>query len=225
MEVFILLDRTGSMSTLWSEAVSSINAYVEELVKNEKNYCDKCGNALPRTTDMDMEYNITLAAFDRHNGFNFDILRESVPVSQWKKFKKDEVSPRGSTPLFDALNRIIVMAESKDSYRTVIVVMTDGYENSSKEMTKEMVKNAVSRVTERGWQVVFLGAAFDAFTNASWVGVKYGQTVSVPSHFLVNAMQKTAQHTGSYGACGQSMGYTVEDRVDLDDFTSSKEEK
>ena len=33
MNVYILLDRSGSMSSLWSEAIGSINAYVEKLPK------------------------------------------------------------------------------------------------------------------------------------------------------------------------------------------------
>lgn len=34
MNVYILLDRSGSMSSLWNEAIGSINGYVETILGN-----------------------------------------------------------------------------------------------------------------------------------------------------------------------------------------------
>ncbi|NBR25044.1 MAG: VWA domain-containing protein, partial [Micrococcales bacterium] len=38
MNVYILLDRSGSMGTLWNEALGSINAYVAKLKKKDMVY-------------------------------------------------------------------------------------------------------------------------------------------------------------------------------------------
>jgi hypothetical protein len=75
------------------------------------------------------------------------------------------------TPLLDAIVRTIALAEADNPDKAVIVIMTDGHENASREVTRDGVKVALDRVRARGWEVVFLGANFDNISDASSVGV------------------------------------------------------
>ena len=109
MDLFILLDRTGSMATLWDEAVTSVNTYVNELANDSA------------------DDRVTLVAFDQHDGMQFDVLRDAVQIVEWKALAIDEVTPRGCTPLLDALVRIITRAEEVNNDKTAFVVMTDGH--------------------------------------------------------------------------------------------------
>ena len=79
---YILLDRTGSMSNIWAEALGSVNAYVEALTK-------PADGAKPSGDDK-----VTLAVFDHHNGLKFDLLRRGVTAANWNKVTDDEASPR-----------------------------------------------------------------------------------------------------------------------------------
>ncbi len=189
-----MLDRTGSMANIWAETVQSVNAYVGDLQK---------------TNPDDL---MTLAVFDYQNGLQFDVVRHKVRLADWTPMAETEVSPRGWTPLYDALVRVIAMAEASKDPRTVVIVMTDGHENASREVRREDAKAAVDRFLARGWQMVFLGANFDAFDDAKAVGVMAAATMSTsPGHF-VQVMHATARSTSHYGVTGQSMTYSAVDR-------------
>lgn len=204
MDTYILLDRTGSMNLLWDEAVSAVNAYVGELGKAKG------------------KHNITLAVFDLWgcNGggsakLQFDVLRDSVPISKWEELKKDEVSPRGMTPLFDAMAKIISMAEEANKTgkkKTAIVVMTDGEENASTEVNKDTAKAALDRVQAKKWQVNFLGANFDGFNQATGLGVSRDQAMNFAPGSAVDALLATAHSHVQYCATGNVTGYTAWDR-------------
>ena len=205
MNVFILLDRTGSMSNMWNEAVNSVNAYVEELAKDKKG-----------------KHKVTLAVFDYSNGVQFDVLRDAQPIKEWKPFSVTEVTPRGMTPLLDCLARVVNLAEEANSKKTVIVVMTDGYENCSREVTKEQAKAAVERCKNRNWQVVFLGADFNAFGQAQMVGVNLHQTMNFSLGKSEYVMRRTAVESLNYCNTGAAISYTDDVRSQAGEDTVSK---
>lgn len=194
MRVFILLDRTGSMAQIWSESVNSINVFVDELAGDNKSY------------------RITLAAFDLHNGLQFDVLRDAVPIEKWQNFAENETYPRGSTPLLDSLVRIIAMAERSNPERAVIVVMTDGHENSSREVDLRAARAAVKRAESKGWHVVFLGADFNTFTQANDLNVMSDRTMNMARGHQSAAMRISARKSSRYFTEGESFVFNSEDR-------------
>jgi uncharacterized protein YegL len=201
MDIFMLLDRTGSMQRRWDEAVNALNVYVDEVVK-------AAGSDL--LTEQDR---VTLACFDRwQTGTTFDVLRDAVPLTGWKPLRTDEVTPRGDTPLLDAVVRLAAVAEAKGSEKTVVVIMTDGEENASSEVTKDGARAAIERLQKRGWQVVYLGADFDAFDQAGRVGVGAAATLSAASGHIVDAMRATARETRTYRITGAPMAFRDADR-------------
>ena len=194
MDIFILLDRSGSMGSkhgFWDEAVASVNTYVEELLKQ----------------GVDPQSRLTMAVFDYYSGLQFDVLRNATPITAWRSLTPGEVLPRGGTPLLDALMRIVTAAEANNNPKTVVVCMTDGEENQSTEFKAPQVKTALDRIRANGWQVVFLGADFDAIEQAVAVGVGAGQTMSTAPGHLAQAMQATAHSTADYALRGTQMTY------------------
>jgi hypothetical protein len=78
---FILLDRSGSMESLWVEALSSINSYVKKL------------------TDDKIDTGVTLAMFDADVGqLDFRIIRDRIIPSTWKPVTSVDAIPRGMPP-------------------------------------------------------------------------------------------------------------------------------
>ncbi|MEL7546480.1 MAG: VWA domain-containing protein [Pseudomonadota bacterium] len=184
---YILLDRTGSMSGIWDEALSSVNTYAAAVGKLEEGEAD------------DLETKVTLAAFDFQNGFQYDLLRRDIEPGSWQQVSTDEVSPRGMTPLFDAINRTITMAEADGPEKAVIVIMTDGLENSSREVTRDGAKAALERAEARGWEVVFLGAEFANFADAEGVGVASSKSMAVSAGQLNATQERLARKARDYG--------------------------
>lgn len=204
---YILLDRTGSMSDIWDEALGSVNAYAAAIGKVEEGEAD------------DLETSVTLAVFDHQEGFQFDVLRKEVQPDAWTNVTNDEVSPRGMTPLFDAINRTITMAEADNPEKAVIVIMTDGHENSSREVTRQGAKAALDRAEARGWEVVFLGAEFASFGDADAVGVSSNKQMAVSAGTLSITQERLAKKARDYGK-----GYESDIEFDEEDRAIAEEE-
>lgn len=198
MHAYILLDRSGSMQSLWTEALSSVNAYAKEL-GNKKD-----GDAV--------DSHITLAAFDSQDGLRFDVLRRKQPALHWEVVTDKDASPRGMTPLFDALGRIISLAETDAPERAVIVVMTDGQENASREVSASEAKAALKRIGDKGWDVVFLGANFDNIGDAASVGVGHGQQMAMAPAAMEASMARLAKQSKAYFARAKRHAFEAEDR-------------
>jgi len=197
---YILLDRTGSMEPIWSEALSSVNAYADGLATLDGG---------PR-----VDADITLAAFDANDGFQFDVLRSGVDAERWRKVTNDEVSPRGMTPLYDAIGKIVTLAEKDGPGKAVIVIMTDGEENSSEEMTKASAKAALDRVRKKGWEVVFLGAEFSNFNDAEGVGQTSSRNMAVAKEQLNDSMRGLAQKSKDYATgAAPTVEFNAQDRA------------
>lgn len=200
---YVLLDRTGSMGPIWDEALGSVNAYVDALSKPE-------GGAAP-----DPDEKVTLAVFDHHSGLQYDVIRKGVRLPDWKKVTNDDATPRGMTPLFDALARTVALAEADDPGRAVIVVMTDGAENASAEVTKDGAKAALDRARARGWEVVFLGADFAKFSDADAVGVSGSKSMAMAPGMFEGSMRKLAAKNRAYFAQeASSVDFDEEDRAE-----------
>jgi von Willebrand factor type A domain len=198
MHAYVLLDRSGSMQSLWVEALSSVNAYAKELAN--------------KTGGDAVDSHITLAVFDGQNGLQFDLLRKKVPALHWENVTDTEASPRGMTPLLDALGRIIALAEADDPDKAVIVVMTDGQENDSREVTRDGAKAALERVKKKGWDVVFLGANFDNISDAASVGVGGAQQVAMAPGAMNASMHMMAKKSRAYFARGEQHVFEEADR-------------
>ncbi|MBC7977549.1 MAG: VWA domain-containing protein [Myxococcales bacterium] len=198
MQAYILLDRSGSMQSLWVEALSSVNAYAKELASK------KDGDAV--------DSHITLAVFDDQAGLQFDVLRRKQPALHWETVTDQEATPRGMTPLLDALIRIIALADADNPQKAVIVVMTDGQENASREVTREGVKAALDRVKAKGWEVVFLGANFDNISDASSVGVGGSKQMAMSPGTMNESMERLARKSRAYAAQSAPIDFDEADR-------------
>jgi hypothetical protein len=189
MNVYILLDRSGSMQTQWGEALSSINAYVKELPKDT---------------------NVYLAAFD-HDYFTV----RNTTVKKWLPLNNDEIQPRGNTRLFDAAARIMQRAIDDNAERTMIVVMTDGEENASLNYRQADIKALTSVIDSKKWELVFLGANFDkvgdvAVNNFGRTSNKFYNMTS--GNFGSSMTTTLATASTAYATRGKSVDFTDEDK-------------
>ena len=202
LHTYILIDRSGSMARRWEETIEAINGYVSEM-KSSKTRAS-----------------VTVSAFDR-NGYgsksgksNSDMvtLAESVPLSKWKKLKPNDVRPRGMTPLNDAILDIIETANYQDHKRTSLIIMTDGIENASKRSSRE-ARAQLNKCKEKNWDIVMLGADFDAMKIRDNYGMTYDQTINIRGEENLDATYKNlAMKTSSYAATGESRAFTQQER-------------
>src|SRR5208282_297454 len=107
---------------------------------------------------------ITLIQFDTENPW--EVVFEDKPVKQAPKLTPDVYFPRGGTPLHDCIGRTINdlgarLNKTKESDRpgkVVIVIMTDGLENSSTLFKAPQIAEMIKHQQEAyKWHFVFLG--------------------------------------------------------------------
>lgn len=182
LAAFILLDRSGSMGFKWTETLSSVNAYITSLAKGK------------------VKGHVTVAMFDDHIGSQFDIIRDAVDFDKCKLISPSEASPRGGTPLYDALAKIVEQANMAGVKKTVIVVMTDGQENASREMSRDKALAKIAACKKKGWEVIFLGADFDAVTQASTVGLSMSKAINITAGNYDDTMYSLADKTMCYAS-------------------------
>ena len=191
MRAYILLDRSGSMAGLWNEAIGSINAYVKGLPAKAK---------------------VTADLFDTGTYGQSDtyVRVRDTTVNNWQNISTTEYSPRGGTPLNDAAGRLLTEVLASKDKKAVVIIMTDGYENASKEFTLPQVKELIKKVEARGFEVIFLGANFDnAEQQAVGYGVAMDKTMNISKGNLESTMRSMSQMTMAYMS-GSSASITLD---------------
>lgn len=191
MRAYILLDRSGSMIARWTEALGSINAYVKGLPGKTK---------------------ITADLFDTGTyGQNdwYQRVRDTT-VTNWQDLLESEYSPRGSTPLNDAAGRLLTEVLASKDKKAVVIIMTDGAENASKEFTLKQVKDLIKKVEEKGFEVIMLGADFgEVESQALGYGVALDKTMNIKGGNLRGSMMDLAAMSTAYMS-GTSRGITLD---------------
>jgi len=185
--ITVLLDRSGSMHAVKADTEGGLRAFLEEQ-----------RNAPGRTL-------VTLRQFDSVHETVFS----AVPLEEVPEF---ELRPRGTTALLDAIGSTLA---SVDEYlagqpeqdrpgEVVVVILTDGYENSSKEWTLPAVKDAITQRRKAGWQILFLGADQDAIHVATQMGITADTALSYSSDRTLDSLTLAGQavargtRTGDY---------------------------
>jgi hypothetical protein len=199
---FILLDRSGSMEDKWDETLSSLNTYVHDLAK------------------QNVDTGVTLITFDDHGGATFDVIRDRIIPSTWKDVTTTEIQARGGTPLNDSIAKMVTRA--KEGFNGVqydkvaMIILTDGMENASKEFPGEAgrlkVEAMLDELRAKNWQIIFIGCDFDNTVQATSLGNAANQTVNMTIGNMKTAMASTSAKRGLYGATGQSVNYTEEEK-------------
>lgn len=192
----ILLDRSGSMASMWAEAMGAINTYAGTLAKEQPGA------------------EVALTVFDGSGGRTDVVTIRQSRADAWVDLTGTEAPPRGMTPLYDAIVTFVAQAESRGASKTTLIIMTDGGENASREANSLTAKAALDRARAKGWDVVFLGANWDAFGQAAAVGTMAANTLNMATGSIVASMAGLGVRTAAYskGDLAAGAAFSDEDR-------------
>lgn len=156
----IILDESGSMSSVYKETLQSMNEVLSGIRKDEAEHPDQ-------------EHSVTIVTFEGNGIKGIKLRRDRVPVCEVKDFTEEDYRPGGCTPLHDAmgktLNDMTGLVQKED--RVMVTVITDGYENASEEYDGKAIKAMVSRLREAGWVFAYIGANQDAIQEAGRLNI------------------------------------------------------
>jgi hypothetical protein len=199
--IAVLLDRSGSMETVKSDTEGGFNAFIDSQ-RGEP------GEAVVTLAQFDTEYDVVYA-------------NKSIAV-----VPRLELQPRGGTALYDSLGRLITdvgaelaaLPEQARPGNVIVVVFTDGHENSSREWTHEAITAAIKRQeTEFAWDFLFLGANMDAVAVGTALGFSSDKSMTWSSEDggAVSAMASTSAYVSRKRAAptGAAVaGFSEDDR-------------
>lgn len=164
-EIVFILDKSGSMSGLESDTIGGFNGMLKKQQKLE-------GEAVVTTVLFDDKY---------------DLLHDRFDLQQIKPLTEEDYFVEGTTALLDALGKTIKKivnvqrrtSEEEKASKVLFVVITDGFENASREYSAAQVKEMIERQKNTyGWEFIFLGANIDAVSTAKAYGIDADRAVN-----------------------------------------------
>ncbi len=147
----IILDESGSMSSIYDQALTGINEVLSCIRKNQEEFPDQ-------------RHYVTIVTFEGEGILGVKTRRDRVSIEKMKDFTGKDYQPGGCTPLYDAIGLTFNALESQihEDDRVMATIITDGYENASQEYSGAAVKALVGRLREKGWTFAYIGANQDA---------------------------------------------------------------
>jgi uncharacterized protein YegL len=160
--IMLLVDRSGSMHSIQTDAEGGVNTFIANQAKAED-----------RRT-------IRIAQFNH----DYHLIQSSIEAKDSPTFR---LWPSGNTALLDAMGRAITefgeelaaLPEDERPGTVILAVMTDGMENWSQEYSWDAIKTMVTHQEKNyGWQVIYLGANQDAIETGRRIGVRTDRSMS-----------------------------------------------
>lgn len=167
-DIICILDKSGSMSATKNDAIGGFNQFLAEQ------------KALPGKATM------TLTVFDTV----VDCCFSRKPLEEVELLTEATYSPQGMTALLDAIGVTVqqqkqvieAKAEADRPEKVIVVIITDGEENSSHEYTRAALAAVIEELqTQHKWEFLYLGANQDAFLEAGKIGIPQASAVAFNS--------------------------------------------
>ena len=156
----IILDKSGSMECIKTDAINGYNETLGSIRAAQLKYIDT------------QEHYISLAAFC---SCGVDLIYDKTPIKDAEKLTAEKYEPCCCTPLFDAIG--ITIKKLKNDLKQIadvavlVTIITDGYENASKEWNGAAVKKLIEECKEEGWMFSFIGAGEDVVNVATTISI------------------------------------------------------
>jgi len=202
--ISVILDRTGSMETIRNDTIGGFNAFL---------IAQKGAPGLA---------SLTLVQFDSQDPY--EIVYHFKPLAEVPELTRETFVPRANTPLLDAIGRgindleksLADKTEAERPSRVVMVLITDGQENASREFRKDQIEKMIKEKQEKAaWQFVFLSADLDAIGDALASGVRAASTLAhdKDSHGVGAAWASLSRSVSDYRSGNkEDVSFSDEDR-------------
>ncbi|MEQ9455593.1 MAG: vWA domain-containing protein [Phycisphaeraceae bacterium] len=154
-DITMILDRSGSMHGMQGQVIESFNSFLAE------------------QRDLDRPATFSLVQF------NADVRStiQTLPIDQIRDIDEQDYQPDGSTSLLDAIGGTIGhirrrVKNLRNQPDVIVLVLTDGMENSSTQYSLKKIRGMITKAEERGWRFVFMAAGLDAFSQHVGLGLR-----------------------------------------------------
>lgn len=177
----IILDRSGSMSSIRKAAVDGFNETLAGIKKAQEHFADTQDHYVTLVTFCSCE---TRYVFDK------------TPAAEAKPLRLHDFEPCCCTPLYDAMGFTLTAMRKHvndiDDAVVVVTIITDGLENASREYSGKNIKELVERLRGEGWTFTYMGANQDAVEVATELSIRNSRNFDYSCAGTAVAMEKDA---------------------------------
>lgn len=197
--ISFIQDRSGSMQSVWEETLNGFKTYVESMQEDQKK-------------DNEVEYLFSLTTFDTL--IETPYVGKAINDVEGSELGKH--GPRGMTALYDAVGKTLQAIDDDKNLtfdKAIVLIVTDGEENASREWSKEALHAAIDERIKRGnWSFTYLGTQPETWNEASSLGVGVGAS-AIYDAANAHATYKTMAYASAQGgrsAPGQSRSFLAD---------------
>ena len=152
----IIIDESGSMQSIKKAAIDSVNETIQTIRSAQKKH-------------EEQEHYASLVTF------NDDVttIYECVPVNEVNELTANTYQPSCCTALYDAMGMSLNALRKKiaEGDKVLVTIVTDGYENSSKEYSGKAIKALVDELKAKNWIFAYIGANQDVEAVAATISI------------------------------------------------------
>ena len=201
LNIRVVLDRSGSMSNCVHQTIDALNGYLIGMQKENT------------------EGVVTISLFDSQS---ITIGIDKVQIKDLSPLDYSFLTPRASTPLYDAIGAAIYEHSNYDvtkEDKKVLVIVTDGLENASREYSGEAIKKLVEEKEEAGWLIVYLGSDHDIYKQTRMIGIDSKRSIRYSKGKSDSAFKSVLRTSGDYykGTKAIDIEFTEEERRDAEE--------
>lgn len=153
----IILDESGSMSSIERQAIDGVNETVQTIRAAQKKHPEQ-------------EHYVTLVSF---NSDEVKTIYDKTEAERVEELSEKQYQPSCGTPLYDAMGNALTKLRKSvaDDDVVLVTVITDGYENASHEYNAASIKSLVESLKAKGWIFTYIGANQDVEKVASTISI------------------------------------------------------
>jgi len=155
----LILDESGSMSSIEKQAVDSVNETLQSVRAAQKKYEDE------------QEHFVSFVTF---NSDAVKTVLDRVEANKAEDITPAQFNPACCTPLYDAIGKSVTELKKSvaENDKVLVTIVTDGYENASTEYNQASIKAMTEKLEKVGWTFAYLGANQDAMAVSQSLGIR-----------------------------------------------------
>lgn len=147
----IILDESGSMSSIERQAITSMNETIQTIKTAQKKHPEQ-------------KQFITLISFSGTGMDGVKVIRDCVAAEKVAEISDKDYTPNSCTPLYDAMGFGITSLDKAIGKEDMVLVtiITDGMENTSQVYSSKAIAEMVAAQRKKGWTFAYIGANQDS---------------------------------------------------------------
>lgn len=152
----IIIDESGSMEAIKQQAINSVNETIQTIRAAQQR-------------NENQEHFVMLVSFNN----DIKVINDCVAADQVQELTAETYQPNCCTALYDAMGMSLNTLRKKvaDSDKVLVTIVTDGYENASREYSGKAIKSLIEELKAKGWVFAYIGANHDVEVVAASMSI------------------------------------------------------